>query len=126
MKKNQSNDSCTVESVSKLDYLDAVLNEVYRRWCPMPQIQRTCIEPVTIKTIAGNSLQLTVGDTVVIPSYAIHMNAAFYKNPEKFDPERFNQHNRHTIRTEAFLPFGDKTGESRICANFPAFLFHIS
>lgn len=94
-----------------MEYLDAVVAEVFRRWCPVPQIQRTCIKPVAIDGGNGRRVQLMVGDTVVVPSYAIQMDEAHYRNPEKFDPERFSQINRKSIQPDAYLPFGAESSE---------------
>lgn len=116
-KKHLNADSFTHETLSKMEYLDAVVAEVFRRWCPMPQLQRTCIRPVTIEDSNGNRVQLIVGDTVVIPSYAIHMDDAYYRNPEKFDPERFNRTNRQAIRPDAYLPFGEESSEFHLASS---------
>lgn len=52
------------------------------------------------------------GTTVVIPVLGIHHNEEFYPEPEKFDPERFNDTNKGLRESYAFIPFGEGP---RIC-----------
>lgn len=44
---------------------------------------------------------------VLIPVSAIHYDDRFYKNPYKFDPDRFSPKEIEISRNFAFLPFGD-------------------
>lgn len=41
-----------------------------------------------------------------IPMYAIHYDPEMYENPEKFDPERFSDENKHKIKSRSYIPFG--------------------
>ena len=47
-------------------------------------LMRECTKATTV-----NNIQFKEGDAVLIPSYSIHRNPDIYKNPEQFDPERF-------------------------------------
>lgn len=47
-------------------------------------IMRECTKPTTIDNINFNK-----GDGVLIPTYSIHRNSSVYKDPEIFDPSRF-------------------------------------
>lgn len=38
--------------------------------------------------------------------YAIQRDEKYYPNPERFDPERFNDDNRHNITPYIYYPFG--------------------
>lgn len=51
-------------------------------------------------------LQIRQGETVNIPTWAIHNDPVYYPNPEKFDPERFSEDNKHLIKPFTYMPFG--------------------
>jgi cytochrome P450 len=50
--------------------------------------------------------------TYGIPVYVVHRSPAYWKNPEDFIPERFNEENGVTIPKFAYFPFG---GGPRLC-----------
>ena len=37
---------------------------------------------------------------------SIHMDPLYHPDPEKFDPERFSDENKHNIKPFTFMPFG--------------------
>lgn len=43
----------------------------------------------------------------MIPVYAIHHDDAYFPEPERFDPDRFNASNSATRPHCAFMPFGE-------------------
>lgn len=43
---------------------------------------------------------------VWIPIYGIHHDPTYFPNPDKFDPERFSDENKHNIQPGTYLPFG--------------------
>lgn len=45
--------------------------------------------------------------SVIIPVYAMHHDPSIYKNPEIFDPSRFDKDNIGTRHPLAFVSFGD-------------------
>lgn len=49
---------------------------------------------------------MNIGDAVWIPIYGIHSDPKYYPNPEKFDPERFSNENKHKINSSTYMPFG--------------------
>ena len=49
---------------------------------------------------------LKKGDLVWIPIVGIHRDEKYYPNPELFDPERFNDENKHNIDPYTYMPFG--------------------
>ncbi|KAK5641871.1 hypothetical protein RI129_010418 [Pyrocoelia pectoralis] len=46
------------------------------------------------------------GSTVFIPVIGIHRDPHHFENPNKFDPERFNDENKKKIKPYSYLPFG--------------------
>lgn len=106
IQKHSSNESLSYEALAAMKYLDMVVSEAFRRWCPIPQLQLTCAKPLCWAQSDGSSVQLTTGDNVLIPTYAIHMDADNFAKPEKFDPERFNETTKNSSKPNTFLPFG--------------------
>jgi cytochrome P450 len=48
----------------------------------------------------------------VIPVYALHRDPKYYPDPERFDPERFNEDEKANRHHYVYLPFGEGP---RIC-----------
>ena len=55
-----------------------------------------------------NDQQLTIPKDmrVWIPVYGIHRDPSIYPDPDKFDPERFNEDQIKEIHSLHYLPFG--------------------
>lgn len=105
--KNELNGaSLTYEMLAKLKYLDMVVSETLRRWCPIAFVERKCTRPYTLDNGNGQSVQLRVGDGIFVPIYGIHMDEKYFPKPMKFDPERFSDTNKPSIKTGTYLPFG--------------------
>lgn len=47
--------------------------------------------------------------SIMIPIYGFHMDPLYYSEPEKFDPDRFNEENRTKIDPDTYMPFGRLT-----------------
>lgn len=47
------------------------------------------------------------GTFVIVPAVAFHNDPEYFPDPDKFDPERFNEENKSTRHSFAFLPFGE-------------------
>lgn len=121
--KHLNNTSLPFETLSQLKYLDMVVSEAFRRWCPIPQLQQTCIKPINLTQSNGSTVQLAVGDNVLIPSYAIQMDSDYFVNPEKFDPERFNETRKDAMASNTYLPFGVESCKFEISSEMAAKFF---
>lgn len=51
-------------------------------------------------------VRIDKGLVVTIPIFAIHRDAQYYENPERFDPERFSDENKRNITPATYMPFG--------------------
>lgn len=91
----------TYESVHHLHYLEMCLSEAIRMVPPGIFIDRQCVQDVEI-----HGVLIPKGLIVLIPVYAIHNDPDLWEDPDKFDPERFNQENKESRHPFAYLPFG--------------------
>ncbi|XP_017776423.1 PREDICTED: cytochrome P450 9e2-like [Nicrophorus vespilloides] len=98
----------TYDAINKMKYLDMVTSETLRKWPPNIVINRVCVKPYTIPAVLPDEIPVTlqVGDAISVPVYGIHRDPKNYPNPEKFDPERFNDENKVNIEAYTYLPFG--------------------
>lgn len=109
---NQVQQSCdgaavTYEAVQKLRYMDMIVSETLRRWPPISGIDRQVTKPYRMENADGTIVDLTIDDVVWFAIYGIHTDPAYWPEPNKFDPERFNEENRRNIKACTYLPFGN-------------------
>lgn len=76
---------------------------------PFP-IWKTCTESIDLTDFDGQSVHIEKGVKIILPINALHNHPDFYKNPEKFDPDRFDESNGGVKKLKdagVFLPFGN-------------------
>lgn len=93
-------ENITHEDLDKLQYIDCVINETLRIDPPVLQISRT----VSDDSVTLNGYQFRRGTKIFVPVWAIHHNPNIWKNPETFDPSRWE--NNFVPPAGTFLPFG--------------------
>ena len=81
-----------------------------RLYPPNAVADRLCSKPYTLQ--ADPPVQIKPGDALWIPICSIHRDPEYFPEPEKFDPERFSDENKHSIKPFTYLPFGSGP---RIC-----------
>ncbi|KAJ4428809.1 hypothetical protein ANN_25802 [Periplaneta americana] len=91
------------EALNGMKYLDMVVSETLRMY-PPAAVDRVCARKYTIK--ADPPLDLMPEDSLIIPIFGLHRDPNYFPDPERFDPERFNDENKHKINPLAYLPFG--------------------
>ncbi|XP_023310973.1 cytochrome P450 9e2-like [Anoplophora glabripennis] len=98
----------TYEGLLKMKYMDMVVSETLRKWPILLGIDRVCTKPYTIEPILPDETPLRVEKDVMIslPVYGIHHDPKYFPNPERFDPERFNDENKSEIKPYSYFPFG--------------------
>ncbi|GJQ81669.1 Cyp6a9 [Trypoxylus dichotomus] len=99
----------TYDAVMEMRYLDQVINETLRKYPPVGGLSREC--SVDYK-VPNTDVTIKAGTRVIISTLALHRDPQYYPEPEKFDPERFNEENKAKRPTYTFLPFGEGP---RIC-----------
>ena len=82
--------------------------ETLRLWPPAFQTDRCCNRDYTIQAKNPNEDTLIVEKYMmtVIPILAIHRDPQYYPEPERFDPERFNDEYKPKIVPGTYMPFG--------------------
>ncbi|XP_069676316.1 cytochrome P450 9e2-like isoform X2 [Periplaneta americana] len=96
--------SITYEALHNMKYLDMVLSETMRLYPPLATLERCCVKSYTLP--ADPPLEMKPGDGIWIPVYALHRDPDYFPDPERFDPERFSDENKHNIKPFTYVPFG--------------------
>ncbi|KAJ8728450.1 hypothetical protein PYW08_016835 [Mythimna loreyi] len=96
-------------SIQTLTYLDMVVSEVLRLWPPAIATDRICNKDYNLgkpNESAEKDFILRKGAAIMIPTFAIHRDPEFYPEPDKFNPDRFSEENKHKINVLSYMPFG--------------------
>ncbi len=98
----------THEHLKRMEYLDCALKEVERVRPPIPLTMRGVVEDTEFK-----GYRLPAGTTILVSPAASHRIPGVFKDPEKFDPERFMQPRvEHRATPYSLVGFG---GGPRLC-----------
>ncbi|KAL7026328.1 hypothetical protein ACKWTF_013861 [Chironomus riparius] len=87
-----------------LKYLDMVVNEGLRKYPPIPTPIRKCTKEYEIP---NSNLVIPYGTIVLINAFSLQRDPEYFRDPDKFDPERFNAENIRNIKPFSNIPFGD-------------------
>jgi retinoid hydroxylase len=103
-------ETLTMDDIRKMTYLDQVLQEIERLYPPVPAGFRGVAEEFEF-----NGYRVPKGWTALYMINAAHRDPAIFKEPDKFDPERFSLE-----RNEASVPFSmvGFGGGARICVGY--------
>ncbi|XP_022919765.2 cytochrome P450 6a2-like [Onthophagus taurus] len=105
---NKNKGKFSYDGIVEMKYLDKIVNETLRLYPPGGILQRLCTEDY----ILPNGEILEKGTVINASQMGVHKDEEFYPNPEKFDPERFNEENKSKRPHMTFLTFGEGP---RIC-----------
>ncbi|XP_058112251.1 cheilanthifoline synthase-like [Magnolia sinica] len=109
---DEKRERVTVDQVSKMPYLQAVMSEVFR----MKPIAPLAIPHKTVNDTTLTGLKIDKGTAVIVNIYAVLNDPKVWNEPERFMPERFLNENARSAgmaMERSFLPFG---AGRRICA----------
>lgn len=112
----------TYEHLYKMKYMDQVISETLRIHPPVPFVDRVCTKDYTLE-YDNKKVNIEVGRSFLIPIYGIHHDENYYPNPEKFDPERFSDENKHNINKDTYMPFG--IGARQVFKRLVIYIFKI-
>ncbi|KAG5671809.1 hypothetical protein PVAND_001984 [Polypedilum vanderplanki] len=106
MNNEINGEKISYEQIQKMKYLDAVISETLRKWPAAPVTDRICVKDYELK-YDNKCIKFEANKTIMlIPIWSIHRDPKYYQNPDKFDPERFNDENKKLIDPDTYLPFG--------------------
>jgi cytochrome P450 family 9 len=95
------------DQLNGMKFLDMVVKEELRKWPPGRTTSRVCTKDYSlIDDETGRTYDIKKGTDILIPIMEVHMDPRYHKDPEKFDPYRFSDENKHNINDSIFLPFG--------------------
>ena len=86
--------------MEKFPYLDKVIKESMRVITPGPFAARLLEQDL----ILSNRYVLKKNSTLFYPLFSIHKNPKYWPDPEKFDPERFEE--SADVYPCSYAPFG--------------------
>ncbi|XP_051162909.1 cytochrome P450 6B4-like [Leptopilina boulardi] len=101
------NGKLTYDALKEMTYLEKVLNESQRMHHITGIFSKICTKK--IKLVGKDELSCVIkpGQKVVFSAYGLQMDPKYWQEPEKFNPERFNEENNKTRHKFTFLPFGE-------------------
>lgn len=98
------------EIIKSMKYLQSCMYETLRKYSPLPLLNRKCIKDYKV---ADSDFTIKKGTQLIIPIFGLQRDGDIYKDPLKFEPERFlNNPNGSDVDGSYFLPFGEG---QRIC-----------
>ncbi|XP_050092168.1 probable cytochrome P450 9f2 [Anopheles aquasalis] len=102
-----SGGALTYDALQRMRYLDMVVTETLRKWLPQPATDRLCTKEYVVPA-EGDHPAITIpkGANVSIPTAGLHYDPRYYPEPDRYDPERFNEENRQKLHPAVYLPFG--------------------
>ncbi|KAH8345439.1 hypothetical protein KR084_000553 [Drosophila pseudotakahashii] len=101
----QHDQKFTYECTKDLKYLDQVINETLRLYTIVPNLDRMAAKRYVVPD--HPKFVIEAGQSVIIPSSAIHHDPSIYPEPYEFRPERFSPEESTNRPSVAWLPFGD-------------------
>jgi cytochrome P450 len=99
--------AASFEDLRRLQYTERVLCEGMRLYPPTWRLMRRAIRDFNV-----GGYCIPSGSLVVVCQYAMHRDARFFPEPERFDPDRWTPEARAARHPYTFFPFG---GGSRRC-----------
>lgn len=102
----EHNGEITYDSIAQMVFLDNCIAEILRMYPVAPILPRTCVKDYQIP---GTNLIIEKDTEVFIPVFSLQRDEKFYKDPLKFNPDRFDEENlpgKNQI-VRPFYAFGD-------------------
>ncbi len=95
------NAKISYDAVQEMAYMDMIINETLRLYPAAFRVDRVANSDYEYK-----GLKMKKGQVWSASIYSLHHDPEFYPEPEKFDPERFNEENKRKRDSAAYIPWG--------------------
>ncbi len=96
-----------VGDVPRLPYMNRVIRESMRLYPPAWAMARVAVEDCEI-----GGYRVPAGSSVAMSQWVMHRDPRFYRDPERFNPDRWAEERMKALPKFAYFPFG---GGPRIC-----------
>nr|AFP20595.1 cytochrome CYP9A51 [Spodoptera littoralis] len=96
-------------SIQSMKYMDNVVSELLRRWPVAAVTDRICEKDYNMgkpNATAEKDFIVRKGAGIMVSAFTFHHDPQYFPEPEKFDPDRFAEENKHKINPNAYMPFG--------------------
>jgi cytochrome P450 len=90
-----------IEHTKKMSFTRNVFREALRLYPPITFIPRVAAVDTVV---AGRRVKR--GTMIMIAPWTLHRHQAFWRDPEVFDPDRFQPEREREIRPGTYIPFG--------------------
>ncbi|KAK4878993.1 hypothetical protein RN001_007139 [Aquatica leii] len=94
----------TYDSLNDMVYMQQILDEVMRKYPPVPFLNRVCLADYKIP---NTDIVLKKDTKVLISLLGLQNDPEYFPEPEKFDPERFSMKNKEKLNQFCYMPFGE-------------------
>ncbi|XP_043469534.1 cytochrome P450 6k1-like [Leptopilina heterotoma] len=102
------NGELTLDAIKEMTFFDKVLNESQRMNHILGVFFKICTKRTKLEGKDGLLCVVEPGQMVAISAYGLQMDPKYWKDPEIFDPERFDHDEKKNNGEKfAFLPFGE-------------------
>lgn len=88
------------QDVPKLVYARQVFLEVMRLYPPVPGVSRNAVVEDEVEGI-----KVPAGQLVLVSPYATHRHPEYWREPNRFDPDRFSEKRIGDIEPYSYMPF---------------------
>lgn len=95
----------TYDAIKEMKYLEMAFYESMRMYPSVAYLIRMCAVPQY--TFPEINLTIHQDVKVIIPIQAIHRDATYFQDPDKFYPERFSDGAKEATKNFVYLPFGE-------------------
>jgi cytochrome P450 len=100
----------TIENYKELTYIKNVIDETLRLYPTAYILSRESKE-----ADVSNDMDIPPKMLVILSTYFLHRNPAYWKRADDFVPERFDEDHKDMMNHDAYYPFG---GGPRMCIGF--------
>jgi cytochrome P450 len=97
----------TAADLPRLKYTERVIQESFRLYPPVYAIGREAVHDCEI-----GGYPVPAGTTILMSQWVMHRDPRFFREPERFDPDRWDERRAKDLPRFAFFPFG---GGPRLC-----------